>query len=354
MENQREGMKRYHRDPAKFDLLKLIDDISRNNSLVIGGKSDAELLNIIKESLSRYRNPTMIHGQRVEAMFAYIVASLGKAVLIKKEDSGDVFTSLDRIRIPDYRIVLNDYQNKQILIEVKNYYQKKVFNEYSMSAEYLDSLSNYSKLDNTDLYIAIYWTQWSLWTLISPDDFEHEGTKVIISMESALKCNKMSMIGDYMIGTTPPLAIRIYTDKEKPQKIGENGSVEFVIGKLEMLCGTKHIANRDEQRIAFALMLFGGWEENTAVIKTSRSDVEIEYIEFSYAPQEYDNRQGFANTNFLSNIISKQYGALTIDDGEVLRLTPAIEPGMLGFVVPDGYKGDALPLWMFSQEPYYE
>jgi hypothetical protein len=56
----------------------------------------------------------------------------------------------------------------------------------------------------------------------------------------------------------------------------------------------------------------------------------------------------------LSTIISRQYGQLTAPDGKVQRFTPDIAPGMLGFVIPEGYKGEALPLWRFLIKPNYD
>ncbi|MHB8276822.1 MAG: hypothetical protein ACYDIA_04095 [Candidatus Humimicrobiaceae bacterium] len=239
-----------------------------------------------------------------------------------------------------------------MLVEVKNYHQKNAFNEYRMNSDYLHY--RYADLVNIVLRIAIYWSKWCIWTLVSPDDFNRNGKKAIISLSTALKRNQMSTLGDVMIGTIPPLSIHIYPDKQNPHNILENDKAEFTISKVEMLCKNKPITVESEQRIEFALMRFGNWAESTMIITAPNSEKEIEYIEFSYFPQEYDNEQVFCMIDPLSTIISRQYGQLTAPDGKVERLTPDIAPGMLGFVIPENYKGMVLPLWRFHIVPNYE
>ena len=355
MHNQHITINRQPRDPEKFDVLDLFDAIGRDKKYVLGDEKDeAAFVDIISNALSVNKTPTMVYGRRVEAMFAYMAASLGKCALVKKEDCGDVFVGDDDIEIPDYRIILNSDSGEQMLVEVKNYHQKNAFNEYSMNVDYLDGLSRYAALVKTNLRIAIYWSKWCIWTLVSPDDFERNEMKAVISLSTAMKRNQMSALGDVVIGTTPPLIIRIYPDKQQPHNITKDDTAEFTISKVEMLCKNTPITVESEQRVAFALMLFGDWAENNMIRTSHHSENEIEYIEFSYSPQEYDDRPGFCMVNALSTIISRQYGQLTAPDGKVQRLSPNIAPGMLGFVIPEGYKGKALPLWRFHLEPNYK
>lgn len=330
MDNQHIAINRQPRDPEKFDVLDLFDAIGRDKKYVLGDEKDeAAFVNIISNALSVIKTPTMIYGRRVEAMFSYMAASLGKCALIKKEDCGDVFIGAKSIEIPDYRIVLNSDISEQMLIEVKNHHQKNAVNDYIINVDYLEGLSRYAALMKTDLRIAIYWSKWCIWTLVSPDDFECNGTKAIISLGTAMKRNQMSALGDLMIGTTPPLTIRIYSDKQHPHNIIENKTAEFIISKVEILCKNTPITVESEQRIAFALILFGNWTENNVIVISPHSENELEYIEFSYSPQVYDDEPGFCVIDALSTIISRQYGQLTAPDGKVRCLSPDIAPGSL-------------------------
>lgn len=89
MHNQHIMINRQPRDPEKFDVLDLFDAIGRNKKYVLGDEKDeAAFVDIISNALSVNKTPTMIYGRRVEAMFAYMAASLGKCALVKKEDAG--------------------------------------------------------------------------------------------------------------------------------------------------------------------------------------------------------------------------------------------------------------------------
>lgn len=259
-----------------------------------------------------------------------------------------MFVDDDSICVPDYRIVLDN--SEQLLVEVKNYYQKSSFKTYSMNTSYLDGLLRYAALMNTELRIAIYWTIWAIWTLVSPNDFERKESKAVISLTTAIMRNQMSILGDVFIGTVPPLSLRIYTDKQKPHSISEDGTSILTIGKVEILANNIPITLESEQRIAFALMQYGNWKETNKVVTTKQSPKEVDYIEFSYFPEEYDESQGISIIGSLSTIISRQYGYLTAPKGKIRCLSPDVEPGTLGVNIPEGYEGEALPLWRFHQE----
>lgn len=348
-----EVTQRLKRDPMRFDVLDLFDAVGRSRKYVLGNAEDkAAFVQLVGESLTEANTDSMIYGRRTEAMFAYVVASLGKCLLIKKEDAGDIFSRDADILLPDYRLVLED--GSQMMVEVKNYRQRSAFDDYSVKTEYLDRVLRYARMVNADLYFAIYWSMWDMWTLVSAGDFQRSGNSATLSFGTAMKRNSMTRLGDAFIGTTSPLSIRIYPNKEKPHRVDSDGKTEFIIGAVEMRCNKSIITLENEQRIAMALMLFGSWQENSRAYYSDEQAREIDYIEFSYCPEEYNEEQGFDLVDSISTIISRQYSQLTAPDGKVERLTPDVAPGMLGFVIPESYHGDALPLWRIHQQPNYE
>ena len=77
---------RLKRDPMRFDILDLFDAVGRSRKYVLGSAEDkAEFIQLVDESLTEANTDSMIYGRRTEAMFAYIAASLGKCLLIKKK-----------------------------------------------------------------------------------------------------------------------------------------------------------------------------------------------------------------------------------------------------------------------------
>lgn len=348
MQIEKAELKSQKRNPEKFDVLDLFDAVGRSRKFVIGDVNDERsFAKIISDSLSANRTPTMIYGRCVEAMFAYMAASLGKCQVIKKEDSGDVFAR-ENIEIPDYRLVLSN--GEQMLVEVKNYHQSSALKVFTLRTSYIDGLIRYADLMMADISIAVYWSKWSLWTLVKPADFERNGGKATIMLTTALEQSRMIDIGDYVIGTTPPLIIRLFSDKQKSHSIDDNGKVEFVISRVDLLCNGTLITSENEKRIALTLMFYGNWSEDITVMNTPNEKKDIDYIEFSYTPLEHSDEQRFSTMDSLSTIISRQYIQLTTSDGKVTRFSPNIAPGALGFVIPENYKGTALPLWRFYIE----
>lgn len=340
MHNQAKHLKRISRNPEKYDIFELFDAIACNKKLNFSDEDD--VINIIKDALKKNKSPIMLYGKQTEAMFAFVVAALNKTILIKKEDGGSVFFNEDNINIPDYRIILSD--GVQILIEVKNCYCKSLSHEFCMKTESLLSLKKYADLMQIDLKIAIYWAKTNAWTLVSKEDFALKGNNSTISFCQALKQNKMSILGDIMIGTTPPLAIKLYASQQGQTKKGCN-SFGFTIEKVELSCNNQLITNDNESKIAFKLILFGDWEEE--FIPTINNDNKIEHIKFQFNPIEKNQEQEFDIVGTLSSIISRQYMLYTAPNGKVERFSSNINPGQLGFMIPEDYQGAVLKLWRF-------
>lgn len=349
---RREYMKRIPRDPEKHEVLTLFDSIGKKRDLKLQDKdSETAFLESVSSSVTVNKDtPIMLHGRRIEAMFGYISASLGECLLIKQEDAGETFSVNTNIQPPDYRIVLKN--GAEIFVEVKNCHKTNPSYKYQIKSIYLDSLQNYAKLFNIDLKIALYWSKWNAWTLISPRVLKNKETKHCITFIDAMKVNEMSTLGDRSIGTTPPLVLRFVTDKEKPRSINSEGNVAFTIGAVELKCGKNTIEDDIEKTLAFQFMLYGRWpsSEPRAIIENN----ELLAIEFSAEPEEYNEEQGFSILDSLSGMIARRYNELTSTDGKVDKLSPSVEPGSIGIFIPKDFKGKKLPLWQFILQPNCE
>lgn len=113
------SMKRLRRLPEKFDALELYSAVSGQQGYRIGIGDDLEdFKQRIGAGLkATLQDPNVLHGKRVEAMFAYVLGALGGCKYIKQEDGGAVFASTENFEIPDYRVVTNE--GELLLIEVK-------------------------------------------------------------------------------------------------------------------------------------------------------------------------------------------------------------------------------------------
>lgn len=343
-------MKRIGRDPGKFEVLNLFAALGRQEGLVLGDKeSEAKFLDRISASLlCNKNNQALLHGLRTEDLFQYVAASLGKCLLIKKEDAGDI-ASTEKIQPPDYLLVLHD--KTRFFVEVKNCHKKQPPCNFSFKEAYLDKLLKYADIVGNELKIAIYWSAFNLWTLISPSQFERSKGKCSVTIPSAMKVNEMNRLGDFSVGTTPPLILRIVADKNKPRSIASDGLAKFTIGSIEFLCCEKKITNKREQQYAFYFMLYGDWQltEPIANIEDNKP-ISIDYIA---EPEQRTPSQNFELFGFISSMISRWYRALVSTSSSGEKLSIAVEPNALGINIPSGYKGKDMPLWQFHIHPNF-
>jgi hypothetical protein len=343
-------MRRISRDPQKFDLMKILDDYARQGGRDIRDPSDhAMLLAELQKQLEENRtNDILIHGLRVQHMFAFVASALGRCQAIKEEDAGEFYTTNPTMTLPDFRIVTTD-QN-EFLVEVKNWHPTNPIKSYKFPQRYFDGLKAYAALFKTELVIALFWSPLKLWILVSPEDFEQHNEDYVLSFDRAFKCNKMSLLGDRMIGTVPSLTLKFLSDPAKPRSIDENGMAEFTIGDIEMYAGDNLISDDTEKNIAWFLMNYGTWPAQ----KLPEEIVGDQLISMSFRvrPQERSNpNQNFETIGFLSEMISRQFNDVTAPRGSVELLSPTEEPDIFGVVIPPGYRGQVLRLWRFEMTP---
>lgn len=345
-------MKRIPRDPEKFDTINLFDSMGRIHNLTLNNEeSERIFIDSVRTSLRENKEiPILIYGGRVERMFGFVAASLGKCRIITQEDNGEIYSVKNDIIAPYYHILLEN--GEDLFIEVKNCNHIKPSKAFSLRLTYINKILNYAKAFHKDVKLATYWSKWNVWTLIPLDKMKKTEKRYEITFASAFKVNEMEMFGDYMIGTTPPLTFHLVTDPEKPRKIAENGQVNFTIGKVELYCGQKRIEDKKEIQIAFYMMMYGKWptKEPRPIIKNG----ELIAVEYVCEPEEKVDGQGFDIIGSLSGMISHRYDELTAPEGKVSRLSPSLEPGILGIDIEEEYVGEHLPLWRFIQKPRFE
>jgi hypothetical protein len=278
-------------------------------------------------------------------MFESMVASLGAVQILKVEDSGEIYVSDETLKVPDFRLVLAD--GSQMLVEVKNFYQAKDPRQiFDLGADYLEGLARYSKAMSCNLLLAIYWAKWNIWTLVRPEEFKNQGGKRVLDMLEAMKANHMAILGDYSIGTRFPLSLVLHADRTKPRAIGPDGTAAFTIGRVEPYSAGHLIADTLERRIAACLMFYGKWEYE---VEPRIVGNEIEAVEHRWIPEE-DHNQGFEIVGSISEMFCTFYKFATQEEGQLGRLRLDITPGSWGTLIPNDYKGGALPLWRFKQE----
>lgn len=345
-------MKKHTTDENQLKLLRMLDEFSRTEGLALNDKTTLnKFVDRLSKTIKKHGdNPALIHGFRIESMFAHIVAALGESKILTEEDSGAFFSLNENIRRPDFRLITRS--GEEYLIEVKNFHQKDPTKPYKIKTDYLDSLSNYAELFGVPLKIALYWSRWKLWTLIDSKYFNKDKSDFSITIFDAMKRNEMSIIGDRIIGTIPPLSFRVYADPAKHRALDAKGKVYFTIKKAAIYSNGIEIDDELERKLAWFFWLHSRWDnmDETAQVEEN----PLDYTEFSVSPAEWDKTQGFAMLGYLSEMISSQYNLLTSPEGQVRTLSPNLQPNEMGVLIPHNYDGNVLKLWRFELQPNYD
>lgn len=342
-------MKRIPKDPEKFGAIDLFDAVGRKCGFRLEDVSSQQrFIDSVSKSFHESKdNPIVLHGRRVQAMFAYVAASLGRCIAIKPEDAGEIFAADTSIQAPDYRVVVEP--GNEFFVEVKNCHKKNANLKLAFKPEYIQALHNYGQVFSRHVKLAVYWSRWNIWTLVSLAKLPLDKGKRSTSMMEAVKSNEMATLGDIMIGTKVPLIFRVITDPSKCRTVRENGEVKFTIGDVELYSAKTRIDDEHERNLAFYLMLYGKWAGSKP--KARIENGQLVSIDFVVAPVESTPGQGFEIIGDLSGMISRRYDDLTTSRGKIDRLSAVVEPDSLGISLSRDYKGRFLPLWRFHIKP---
>lgn len=219
-----------------------------------------------------------------------------------------------------------------------------------MTRQYRERLEAYAAATGAKLKLAIFWARWSMWTLVTPARFADAVGVVVVDMGRAARGNELGALGDRTIGTRPPLKLRLLMDPHRTTPIGEDGSVEVVIGRVALLSDEKEITDSIEQQIAWIFMQHGEWpgSEATPITEGDR----LLAIEFSWEPEERQN-EGLEMIGTLSRMFSRYFAEATLRDGQVVQVRALHRPGWFEPLIRPGYVSKALPLWRFQLKASY-
>ncbi|RUO36937.1 hypothetical protein CWE13_08820 [Aliidiomarina shirensis] len=342
-------MKRVKRNPEKFEVIDLFTALGREHGYKLSVEEDAnDFVERIGSSLKASRdNPNLLHGKRVESLFAHVAGGLGNCRLIKQEDSGEIFTDEQDIQAPDYKVILNN--GSQYFIEVKNCHFPNIKSPYPFKKDYLRKIENYSDLHDTPLLFAIYFSRQNKWFLLRKESLIEQKNRYVTDFINAMAQNEMSLLGDRTIGTEPKLSIELLADRSQESNVNKKGEASFIIGDVKVYSSDREITDDLEKSVAFYLMRFGTWVESEA--EGMFDDDGFLGARFSYEPELPPEEQIFSMIGELSSMISISYGEQTLYEKSVVALDTNLDPEVFAVEIPEGYKGKELPLWQFMMQP---
>lgn len=336
-----------------FELLAELGKFSREHRTSLRDpKTIAEFLGHASVEIQRaIGDKALLHGHRTEAMFESLLLSLGQFQLLKAEDGGRCFPE-DRYVVPDFRIVLPD--GAHWLVEVKNVYETDPHQQHRrlLSPQYMEKLNAYAEATGAELKLAVYWARWSIWTLVSPSRLIGADGGVDLDMETAIRVNELSALGDRTIGTRPPLRLRVLMDPQRTSTIDAQGNVSATIGDTALYCDDQEITDPAEQKIAWLFIQHGDWREDEASEPIIEGD-RLRAIDFRWNPEEPPD-QGFAWVGTLSSMFARYYAQHTIESGAVVQLRAPLRLNWFKPLLDMGGGSRSLPLWQFSLQPNFD
>ncbi|WP_439500451.1 hypothetical protein [Aminobacter ciceronei] len=331
-----------------FELLASAAIFARKNGIALNDPAlverfmaDAEPR--LQEALS---DPALIHGSRIERLFEATVLSLGRFKLLKTEDVGRVH-STETFRAPDFRVVLND--GEQWLVEVKNVRSKEPFKqELRMSRAYLSSLRSYADAVGTPLKLAIYWSLWKLWSVISPERFQSSNGSLRVSMQEAVLASEFERLGEVLIMTKPPLRLVLGAATDMPRSLSEEGLANFIIGSAKVFSRDVELTDPKDRKLAQVFLFHGEWAVDGPFALMDGD--EIAGVEFVAKPVEPTN-QGWDGIGTASRIFSSFYADQTIDGDQVIQLDGEPAPDWFAPLASWDFKNSKLPLLLGRIQP---
>lgn len=327
-----------------IDLLALAAGFAREHGIALNDpllveRFITEAAPKLKEALA---DPTLIHGSRTERLFEATVLSLGHFRLLKTEDVGRVHAA-DACRAPDFRVVLDD--GEQWLVEVKNVRIKEPNNQKTqMSAAYLASLQSYADMVGTPLKLAIFWSLWNIWTVISPDRFRRPNGGLRVTMEDAVRANESVRLGEVIIATKPPLRLVLEAAPDMPRSMSADGLANFIIGSTKLYSGDVELTDPRDRNLAEVLLFYGDWSTDGPLAIMDGG--EFAGVQFVATPKEPSD-QGFECIGWASRIFSRYYAEQTFNGDQVIQLHGEVAPEWFAPLSDWDSKTSKLPLWLF-------
>ncbi|MDO8345860.1 MAG: hypothetical protein Q7T48_21860 [Cellvibrio sp.] len=344
-------MKKLKRDAEKFDVLELFADMAAEHGYDLNDHvAQEDFVSRVRNSIEKSKKSNIaIFGKRIESLFAYVAGALGKVILLKQEDSGDIYFSENEILAPDYRLTFDG--NEQLLVEVKNCHHRNPANKFSIKKNYYLKLKQYADLNDLNLKFAVYFSSWNLWTLLSIDSFEENKSSYTIDLGRAMACSEMAKLGDCMVGTAPDLELHLLANPEEASEIDDSGQALFITREVKIYCAGNEITNDEEMKIAFYLIQFGSWmeKETEAIV----NDGKLFGMKFVYSPESQEE-PNFAIIGHLSTMVTNGFRNHTVKNGDVVALKLGLDPSVFKVLIPQNYKGKNLPLWRFVIQPNRE
>jgi hypothetical protein len=141
-------------------------------------------------------------------------------------------------------------------------------------------------------------------------------------------------------------------DELNSTKVSESErTISARIEAVKIFCADEEITDNAEKNIAWFLMLYGNWNETEHTHTDEQG--RLNAVEYRFEPEEVPEGQQVHIAGNLSTMFVRSFLNATSDKDakSVRQFHTKSKPGALARLIPEGYKGKALPLWIFHLVP---
>lgn len=330
------------------DLYRRLDQGAGAGLVSDPARIDAVVEEIRSALTSALQTPSTVRGWRAQALFGSVVAALDGCELMMLIDSGEIFFDGESVKAPDYFLRLRD--GRRILVDVKA--DDRVLDSIDLAVKYSASeirrLRRFGELYDAPVFIAVYFERPAMWVLVPLDRlYEGPGRGFRLTFKETLLYNEMAILGDYMVGTVPPLTWALTFDAAEVQARSSDGTVSAHVDDVAHYAGGVELQTPEAKQIASFLMQYGGWENR--VENLFEGDRLLEQHHIVEPPKV--SEKGFEMVGQLSTMYSRMFEWSTRNTEGPTALDLDVAPGSLVTLIPHDYDLDELPLWRMRLHP---
>ena len=206
----------------------------------------------------------------------------------------------------------------------------------------------YADMVGTPLKLAIFWSLWNIWTVISPDRFRTGKGGLRVAMKDAFLANESGRLGEVIIMTKPPLRLVLGAATDMPRSLSPEGLANFIIGSAKIFSGDVELTDPRDRKLAEVLLFYGEWSTDGPLAITDGGG--FAGVEFVATPEEPSD-QGWDGIGSASRIFSRYYAAQTTDGDQVIQLHGEAAPQWFAPLSNWDFKNSKLPLLLGRIQP---
>lgn len=345
-------MQHLKRDSAleAVELFRRLDAHDGESLLTSAGRADDVIQEFSSALIASLADESRVHGWRMQSLFRSLVVALDGCLLMTYIDRGEVFFDGDRVKPADFFLHLRD--GRRILVDVKSHRARALAQDpflVKFGRSEIDGLRRFGELYGAEVFLAIHFEggNWTLVPLSALETGPSGGYR--IGVEKAMTVSHLGLLGDQMIGTTPPIELTLLPNPSAPNHVDGAGHAHFTVGSFSISAGGRVLEGESARTLAFYLLQFGEW------LVTEHSDVResrLVSLSFIAAPESRNNPgENFEFVGSLARLFSRQFEGLTSTPDGVVALDFMPAPGALKELIPRDVTSSEIPLWLFELVP---